>query len=147
MSMEMREWVVNHPHTHFSDEISDHADLLDPTITQTNLIAMIVNLLNLNHIIYFTAIKSDHSDDGYLGLNCHYNGYCIDCWPMVTDAPGDYYNVSDLGFLSFLQDASNDPHYYQIGLTPDCYNSETTAVAGDNVYLDDGASHVHIGVI
>ena len=147
MSLETREWVVNHPHTHFSDEASDHSDLLDNTITQTNLIAMIVNLLNKGHIIYFTAIKSDHHNDSALGLNCHFNGYCIDCWPMASDEPDDYYDVTDNGFLIFLADASSDPYYYQIGLTPDCFTPEAIAVSGSNVYMDDGASHVHIGVI
>jgi hypothetical protein len=147
MSLEERKWVVNHPHAHFFNKASNHADILDEHKTQTNLIEMIVDLLKKNHIIYFTAINSDHHDDSALGLHCHHNGYAFDCWPMKSDKSGDYFDVDSSGFLSFLHDASTDVNYYQIGLTPDCYTPAAIAVSGNNVYMDDGASHIHLGIV
>jgi len=147
MSLETRQWVVNHPHAHFFNKAPNHADILNENKTQTNLIEMIVNLLNKNHIIYFTAINSDHHDDSSKGLHSHHNGYAFDCWPMRTDKPEDYFDVDSEGFLKFLHDASTHMYYYQIGLTPDCHTKAAIAVSGNNCFEDDGASHIHIGVV
>ena len=132
MSIEMRQWVVNHPHTHFFHEASNHADILNENKTKKNLITMIAYLLNKNHIIYFTAINSDHHDDSALGLHSHHNGFAFDCWPMRTDKPEDYFDADEAGFLSFLRDASTSVYYYQIGLTPDCHTKAAIAVSGTN---------------
>jgi hypothetical protein len=147
MSLQARQWVVNHPHTHFSSPTSQHADLLNESATKTELIQLLTDLLNKGHIIYFTAIKSDHHDDSGLGLHCHYNGYAVDCWPMKSDIPADWLDASDPKFLEFLKDIGIDTEHYQTGLAGSAYTHEAVTAAGHGVFQDDGGDHVHCGVI
>lgn len=146
MSQEARDAIVASPNTIFQHS-SQRSDLLDQNVTNTNLIELVGDLLAKGHIIEFTAIKSDHHDDSALGRHCHFNGFCIDCWPLASLTPGDYLSIGDPRCLAFLHDAGIDPVHYQTGLTPDAYTHDAITAAGSGVFEDDGGSHIHLGVV
>lgn len=144
MSIEARQALVNSPNTFFQAQ-SQRDDLLDPNKTQTDLIALLTDLVAKGHIIEFTAIKSDHHDDSGLGLHCHFNGYCADCWPLASARAGDYLDSSDSRFVQFCHDAGFDPYEYQEGLAGSAWTHDAIVAAGSGVFHDDGGDHVHLG--
>ena len=144
MSTEVRQALVDSPQTVFQAE-SQRTDLLDPTITQTGLIALLSELVAKGHVLLFTAIKSDHHDDSALGLHCHFNGYCADLWPMHSAAPTDYIDAADPAFAVFLADVASSAYLYQVGLAGTAWTSSNAVAAGGSVFHDDGADHVHLG--
>jgi hypothetical protein len=144
MSIEARRALVNHPHTFFQAQ-SQRDDLLDPSITQTGLIALLTDLVNKGHIIEFTAVKSDHHNDSGLGLHCHWNGYCADCWPLASAKAGDYLEAGDPRFTKFCHDAGFDPYEYQEGLAGSAYTHANVIAAGSGVFRDNGGDHIHLG--
>jgi hypothetical protein len=124
---------------------SQRNDLMDPNMTQTTLIALLLELVNKGHHIEITAVRSDHSDDSALGLHCHANGYCADMWPLGSATPGDYLDAGNPYFQQFLRDAAGSSWLYQIGLAGSAYTDANVAAAGSTVFHDDGADHVHLG--
>lgn len=92
MSLQARQDLVNKL---VFQRDSEKSDLMDPNMTQTTLIALLLDLVNKGHHIEITAIRTDHSDDSSLGLHCHHNGYCADLWPLGSTAPGDYLDASN----------------------------------------------------
>lgn len=144
MSMEMRERVCSK--LYFQDSLQKR-DLLNPELTNTNLIALIEELQGYGFVIEVTAVRSDHHDDSALGLRCHANGYCIDCWPLNSDSAGDYMPANSLQMGRFLKACATSPYIYQIGLAGGAWNPLAIKSAGDTVFRDDGADHVHLGVI
>lgn len=144
MSLEARRALVNSPHTIFQ-ALSQRADLLDQNVTQTGLIALLSDLVAKGHIIEFTAVKSDHHNDSGLGLHCHFNGYCADCWPLASATPGDYLDANDPRFTAFCHDAGIDLNEYQEGLAGSAYTHANVTAAGSGVFQDDGGDHVHLG--
>jgi hypothetical protein len=124
---------------------SQRTDLETVGVTQTQLIALLLDLTGKGHHIEITAVKSDHSDDGILGEHSHYNGYCVDCWPLASATPGDYLDASDSRFQKFLRDAAASAWLYQIGLAGSAWTDANAAAAGPTAFHDDGADHVHLG--
>lgn len=144
MSEEARAALVASPNTFFQDD-TQRADLDDDHVTQTGLIAILTELIGKGHAIEFTAIKSDHHDDSNLGLHCHFNGYCADLWPLASASAGDYLDAGDARFQAFLSDVAHSQYLYQVGLAGSAWTSANAVAAGDSVFHDDGADHVHIG--
>lgn len=145
MSIALRKWVANHPHLFFQNP-SQKADLLDEKKTQSVTIALLQDLLNKQHYIELTAVKTDHHDDSGLGLHCHFNGYCFDGWFLNTPKAGDYAAVDSAVMIAGLHDAGADDHKYQIGETPDAYTHAEIVAAGTvGVFKDGGGSHIHFG--
>ena len=124
---------------------SQSTDLLDVNLTQTELIALLLDLTNKGWHIEITAVRSDHSDDSALGLHSHANGYCADLWPLASATPGDYLDASSASFRLFLADAADSSWLYQIGLAGSANTPENMAAAGPTAFADDGADHVHLG--
>lgn len=145
MSMEARQMLVDSPRTFFQAE-SQREDLLNPEITQTYLIAMLLALVNKGWNLEFTAIKSDHHDDSALGEHCHFNGYCADLWPLASPAAGNYLNAASPAFQQFLRDVAASPYLYQVGLAGSADSSVNRDCAGATCFEDDGGDHIHIGV-
>jgi len=145
MSQEARDQLVASANTVFQDD-SQRADLKSPALTQTDLIALLIDLCETKeHAVEFTAIKSDHHDDRNLGEHCHYNGWCADLWPLASTTAGDYLDAGDPRFQAFLRDVAAAPHLYQIGLAGSAWTEDNVAAAGDSVFQDDGGDHVHVG--
>jgi hypothetical protein len=145
MSAQARASLVNSPSTFFQND-SQRSDLLDVNVTQTELIALLLELVALGHYLEFTAIKSDHHDDSALGYHCHFNGFCADVWPLASATAGDYLPAGGESFRDFLHDASDSPWLYQIGLVGDGADSAVNfAAAGPTAFQDDGGPHVHLG--
>lgn len=142
MSIQARQELVNK--LMFQDE-SQKDDLLNPEVTQTDLIQLLTDLVNKGHHIVITAVKSDHHDDSNLGEHCHFNGWCVDCWANASQNPTDYLAVDDPRLLAFIKDAGLDTDTYQIGETPDAYTARMIAAANGKVFEDDGGSHIHLG--
>lgn len=120
------------------------ADLLNEELTQTALIALLLEVTSRWHL-EITAVRSDHHDDSDLGPHCHAHGYAVDCWPIWAGRPGDYIPSSDPAFLSFLSFAAKQPHLEQIGLAGSAWSAATMAAAGATAFADDGADHIHLG--
>jgi hypothetical protein len=145
MSAQARSLLVTSPSVFFQND-SQRSDLLSVTTTQTELIALLLELVAKGHILEFTAIKSDHHDDSALGVHCHFNGYCADVWPLASQKAGDYLDASDARFQAFLRDVSVSPWLYQIGLVGDGADSAANfEAAGPTAFQDDGGPHVHLG--
>lgn len=125
---------------------SQRADLMDPAKTRTQLIALLLGLTEAKGwFIEVTAVRSDHRDDSALGLHSHANGYAVDCWPLMTNTPGNYYAAGDAHFADFLRDCSESPWLSQIGLAGSAQTSANVAASGRTVFDDDGADHIHLG--
>jgi hypothetical protein len=158
VSIETRQAVVNNTLLSFQDD-SQKTDLLDPSLTQTELIAALQHLLEQGWPIQVTAVRSDHHDDTaldatppYVGTHAH--GWAIDMWPMDPTAPSQYLDAGDARFAKFLTDCSHVPYYLQTGLggTADTAINQVAAGAGwfADGYTDaNGAwvsqDHVHLG--
>ena len=142
MSQQARQYLVSK--LFFQDD-TQKPDLLNENMTQTDLIALLVELVNKGHHIEITAVRTDHSNDSGLGEHCHANGYCADMWPLTGPTAGAYLDAGDAAFQKFLQDAAASQWLYQIGLAGSAYTSANVAAAGSSVFQDDGADHVHLG--
>lgn len=144
MSIEARKALVASPKTFFQDN-TQQADLDDPDVTQTGLIALLSELVLKGWAIEFTAIKSDHHDDSNLGEHSHFNGYCADLWPLASETAGDYLDAGDPRFQAFLRDLDASSWTYQIGLAGSAWTSANAVAAGGSAFHDDGADHIHVG--
>lgn len=148
MSLAVRQWVVDHPHAIFRSQ-SQRDDILDPTRTQTGLIALIVHLLERGHIIEFTAIRADHHDDSNLNpdppyVGTHAGGYAFDGWPLASPTEGDYLDAQDPRFIAYVRDAQSSPWHFQTGLAGSAYCKCDIAAAGPGLFEDSGGDHVHL---
>jgi hypothetical protein len=128
-------------------DISQKTDLQNPAITQTGLIEMLMYLVQKGHHMEITAVKSDHHNDSALGLYCHFNGYCVDLWPLASVTPGDYLDATNPYFQTFLKDVASSPVLYQIGLAGSAVTRANILAAGITYFQDDGGDHVHIGTV
>lgn len=143
MSYEARAALVRSKNTVFQAD-SQRADLLDQSKTQTQLIALLLELVNKGHIIEFTAIKSDHHDDSGLGRHCHYYGFAADCWPLHSTEPGDYIDATDPKFAAFLADVRQSVWLHNIGLAGSADIACNQSAAGPTCFSDGGADHIHL---
>jgi hypothetical protein len=144
MSLEARQALVDSPQTFFQAD-SQRSDLLNPNLTQTVLIALLGELVAKGWNLEFTAIKSDHHDDSALGEHCHFNGYCADLWPLASQTAGDYLAATDSRFAQFLRDVADAAYLYEVGLADTAWTIPNSSAAGDKVFHDSGADHVHLG--
>jgi len=144
MSQQARDWLISHPNTLFQRD-TQRDDLRDENVTKTELIALLVDLIQKGHIILFTAVKSDHHPDNDLGFHSHENGFCADVWPLNTTAPTDYVNANEPKMIQFLADAARSTWLYQIGLAGSADTAQDTSAAGRTKFSDDGADHIHLG--
>jgi hypothetical protein len=141
MSQQARQYLVSK--LFFQDD-TQQSDLLDENLTQTDLIALLIELVNKGHHLELTAVRSDHADDSALGLHCHANGYCADMWPLTGPTAGAWLDAGDPYFQEFLQDAAASQWLFHIGLAGSAWTSDNVASAGSTVFQDDGADHVHL---
>lgn len=146
VSLETRAVLVRHPKLILRSD-SQRTDLLSPTLTQSYLVAFLLELLDLGHYIEVTAVRSDHGDDSDLGEHCHANGYCADVWFNNSAQRGDYLSAADSRFVSALFDARHSNYLYQIGLAGSANNAGNRLAAGPTMFIDDGADHVHLGAL
>jgi hypothetical protein len=144
MSQAARQALVDSPNTIFQAD-SQRTDLLDDTITQTWLIALLGDLVAEGYFLEFTAVKTDHHDDSDLGLHCHFNGYCADLWPLASATAGDYLDATDPRFVLFCASAAKSQYLYQIGLAGSAWTPKAIAAAGTTVFHDEGPDHIHLG--
>jgi hypothetical protein len=156
MSQQTRQWIVDHPHTKFR---GNEGDILDEGKTNTAVIGHVVFMLERGHIILFTAIDSDHSDD--LELNptpphegTHAGKCAYDCWPLNSPDPTDYAVPGGIVMNTFLADGGECPYTYQVGEAGSAYTAADVKLAlgkhdpnSDFVFQDDGADHVHFGTV
>jgi hypothetical protein len=151
MSIEARQAVVNSPNTFFQIE-SCRTDLLDPALTDTNLIALSQHLLDAGYAFEYTMVRTGHRDDGKKG---HFGGLAFDFWPLKTATAGDWLDAGDPRFQAFLACIASFKGLYQLGLagtadTPQ--NAKATGLpyndfsADPCAFSDEGADHVHAGV-
>jgi hypothetical protein len=154
LSIEARRALVNSPNTIFLHD-SQRNDLLDPAKTNTDLIAVLGDLVAKGHIIGFTAIHSDHHDDsglapGPLHVGTHQGGaqggYAADCWPMASTKPGDFLDARDPRFVTFCRDVGIEPFEFQRGLAGSALTHDAITAAGRGFFQDSGGDHIHIGV-
>lgn len=129
----------------FFQDDTQKSDLMDPSLTQTQLIALLLGLVDSGWNIEITAVRTDHGPDGYLGLHSHQNGYAVDCWPLATPRSGDYYDAGSPHFADFLSDAAKSAWLQQIGLGGSAFTPANMAAAGPTAFEDNGQDHVHLG--
>ena len=139
-----RQELVASPHIVFQDD-TQKSDLLNPGTTQDCLIALLSEVVAWGFHLEITAVKTDHHDDSGLGLHCHFNGYCVDLWPLVDATPGNYVDAGTETFRVFLDRCHACAHLYQIGLGGSAYTAANLAAAGPTGFQDDGLDHVHLG--
>ncbi|GEM_PF-3489397 len=149
MSIQARDQLVNGPATVFQRN-TQRIDLLNPDLTQTQLIALLTELAAKGHIILFTAVRTDHHDDSGLGrapafIGTHAHGWAADVWILNSTNPTDFIDASDKRFQQFLADAAASPWLHQIGLAGSADVPANRSAAGDTVFSDDGGDHVHLG--
>ena len=133
-------------------EPTQRADLLDPALTDTGLIALLLDVVNAGFIFEVTAVRRDHHDDG---PNGHAGGRGADGWPLNSRTEGDWVDAASPHFADFLEVLARSPWRFQVGLAGSA-NTEanmTAALAGPNsvpgqtAFVDSGGDHVHCGSI
>lgn len=148
MSLEAREGLVNSGRLFFQDA-TQGPDLLDPNLTHTELIAMLIFLTSTcGHHIEVTAVRTDHHDDSGLsadGVGTHACGWAVDCWPLSSATAGDYEDASTQAFQVFLRDIAEGPFLRQVGLAGTAATPANFTAAGPTAFDDGGADHIHIG--
>lgn len=144
MSIQARQALVDSPYTFFRTQ-SQRDDLLDPSKTQTSLIALLTELTTRYIYILFTAVRSDHHNDSCLGLHCHANGYAADVWFLDRSDATAYTDADSFEFRSALEDVADSSWTYQIGLAGTANNTKNRLVAGKKYFADTGADHIHVG--
>jgi hypothetical protein len=145
-----RQAVVANPNMVFRAD-SQRTDLLDITMTDSNLIALLQKLLDAGHYILITSVRSDHHDDG---PNGHAGGFGFDGWPLRSALDGDYLDATDPRFATYLADVGSFSGLYQLGLAGTAYSASNVKATGIQegfqydpcVFQDQGDDHVHHGV-
>jgi hypothetical protein len=130
---------------------SQKEDLMNPAMTNTALIAGLLELTN-NFEIVITAVRSDHHDDGPYG---HAGGFAADLWVNDSANPTDYADAGSLTMQRFLRNVGQSEWVWQVGLAGSADTPENRAATGlpyeswnapKTVFSDDGADHIHFGV-
>lgn len=126
---------------------SQRSDLLDPELTQTQLIALLLDVSSAAQgwscKLKLTSVRSDHRDDSSLGLHCHARGYCADLWPV--DANGSWLSAEDPRFQAILGAGAASSWLHQWGLAGTAWTPANEAAAGPTAFQDEGADHLHLG--
>lgn len=124
---------------------SQRDDLLNTELTHTELVALLLELVNKGWHLEITSVRSDHSDDSGLGEHSHANGWCADLWPLASSSGGDYLDADDERFQAFLRDVAASRYLYQVGLAGTAWTTANAQAAGSSAFGDAGADHVHLG--
>ncbi len=143
MSAQARKALVSHPGLVFQRS-SQRDDLLDPNKTQTELIALLLELLSHGHSIELTAVRSDHHDDHCLGRHSHSNGFAADGWFLATHEPGDYLDARNPQFEEGIECVAHSAWREQIGLAGSADIPVNQRAAGSAYFPDQGADHIHL---
>ncbi len=144
MSAVARAALVAHPSLLLRTAVQK-SDLLDVDLTQTELIAYLLYMVDHGHVLEVTAVRTDHDNDACLGRHSHANGFAIDCWFNASKTLGDYLDQGDPRFIAALEDAAKCPWNYQVGLGGAADAPADWAAAGPTVFEDNGEDHVHLG--
>lgn len=149
MSLLARQQLVNSGRLIFQNPDQQAQDLLDPTVTQTELIAMLVYLTR-EFYIEVTAVKTDHRNDAGLNptppyIGTHAGGWAVDGWPLNSKTAGDWMDQNSEAFRDFLGAVAQGPFYFQTGLAGSAFTDANMVAAGKAAFHDDGGDHVHIG--
>jgi hypothetical protein len=151
MSIEARQALVNDTRLTFQVD-SQKTDLLDTSLTQTELIAALQHLLAQGWPLTITAVRSDHHDDTgldatppYVGTHAH--GWAVDLWPNDPNDRASYLDAEDPSFAKFLTDVSHVPYYMQTGLAGTANTPINQVAAGGGWFGDTGADHIHLGTM
>jgi len=128
--------VANHRNISYTN-LTQKADLLDVTVTNTNLIAALKDVLDKGFVVQVTSVKTDHSDDSCLGIPGVYNhghthGYALDCW------------CEDL--QSFVQYLCDNPLVMKIGLGGARAQALQITPGATMVFSDNNEPHIHFQV-
>jgi hypothetical protein len=130
----------------FFQDSASKSDLQDPNLTDTDLIAVLTELLHHGHFIEITAVRTDHHPDGYLGPHSHQAGKAVDCWPLNSPKAGDYLDPNGMRFRQFLMDLMKEINAVQVGLGGTANTTGNMLLLGKKGFPDNGADHVHIGI-
>lgn len=139
-----RQKLTSSGHLIFQDPTQPQ-DLLNPSVTQQCLIDLLSEIISAGYHLEITAVKTDHHDDSGLGLHSHFNGYCVDCWPLSDATPGNYVDAGTETFREFLAFCAQAKNLYQVGLGGSAYTATNMEAAGRTAFQDDGEDHVHLG--
>jgi len=135
---------------------SDKLDLLDENLTQTFLIAFLIDIADAADAVgckvLLTAVRSDHPTvDGPHG---HNGGFAADGWLLNSAKDGDYVSGdgSDERFAKWLAGMDASPYRRQIGLGGEAHNDKNLAAITVQLdrdpitgFLDSSVDHVHMG--
>lgn len=128
------------------------ADLLDPTMSQTELIEGLAYLgPTKGYHLQLTAVYRDHTRiDGPRGHNP--GRFAADLWVLTGPQLNAWLAADDPMFAEFLKDAAawigDVGKTYQIGLAGSAKNAQNWAAIaslGANGFDDDDEDHVHLG--
>jgi hypothetical protein len=143
LSIEARESLVSR--LSFQDAQSK-SDLLNPDLTSTDLIEVLLEITALTPGLEITAVRTDHHPDGYLGVHSHQAGRAVDCWPLNSPKAGDYQDENGMRFQQFLKALQKENLVAQVGLGGAANTVSNRNLLGQLGFEDDGEDHVHIGV-
>lgn len=129
----------------FFQDLESKSDLLNPNLTSTYLISILVQILAKGHNLEITAVRTDHHPDGYLGVHSHQAGRAVDLWPLNSPKMGDYQDANSLDFMWFLRDLKRINEVAQVGLGGSAFTVSNMSVLGSLGFKDDGEDHVHVG--
>lgn len=130
---------------------SQRSDLESVGLTSTYLIGLLTYLVfQRGWPIEITAVRTDHHDDSGLApapehIGTHARGWAVDCWPLYAKIEADYIDAGNPRFQRFLQDCAQAPFLKQIGLGGSAYTPHNVTAAGDTVFQDSVADHIHLG--
>lgn len=138
---------------YFTDA-SQKSDLLDIRQTNTNLIQILLDWQKGpwdaeygETIIGITSVRTDHSDDSWLGEHCHAFGRAIDCWPRSYMHAGWWVPHDSPEMVGFLKFLTAHPLVFNIGLGGSVDTPENLAILGAKGFQDDGEDHVHFSCV
>jgi hypothetical protein len=151
MSLQVRQALVASPLTRFSSvnpSTSPDAmrnDLLDPTKTNTFLIALLVEVILTHNIPFeFTMIRTGHGNDGPHG---HFGGFAVDGWPLDSPAEGDFTDAGSPAMRNLLVTAAKSHWLRQIGLGGHADTPANMMLAGPTAFQDNNTDHIHLGSV
>ena len=141
MSQAAREALVANPKLSFTDD-SQKPDLLDESITNTYLIAMLQWMMdNCPEDIMLTAVRTDHPTVD--GAWEHSGGNAVDCYPLHWEGR------EQEACCAVMKGLADNPYCEQVGLGGvtqqwKSYVTWPSAPSGDDFVFDDvPVDHLH----
>lgn len=145
MSIETRQALVNNPKLVLK-AASQKEDLLNPNLTNTWLIAFLIDLVSTcKRPILITAIRTDHAS----GTLHNPYGRAIDCWNADWATNGDD-KVIDVMQAAAIVGAKYKPALVEVGLSGTAaYFKHYVTWPLSNVFIEDygkNNEHLHLAV-